>query len=173
MEKGKNKKLAKITGWVYQKLFKINDTPQKRALGLFREAKQRVVEEEYRQYFDYVKNFAETKLKKSNGEAESLSADEIRTIDFLMVPRAKRMMKIWGLVNLAYISGIAACAILVSPSFLWLLLGLVLNGSVIDETPDHMRNFLTKRRRALKYLKEKEAKENARQIEKNEIKAGG
>lgn len=34
MGKDKFKKLAKITGWVYQKLFKINDTPQKIALGL-------------------------------------------------------------------------------------------------------------------------------------------
>ena len=34
MKKEKNKKLAKIIGWLYQKFFKINDSPQKIALGL-------------------------------------------------------------------------------------------------------------------------------------------
>lgn len=128
---------------------------QKRALGLVREAELRVEKEKYEKYLDYVKKFAVEKLKKTEYEVSDLSADEIRAIDFLMAPRAKRTLKIYGLANLAYISGVTALAILESPLiFSWLIVLL------FNFNDDAIRKscFLKIRRAALEYLKLKESK---------------
>lgn len=137
---------------------------QRRALGLLKEIEWIVEKEKYEKYLGYVKKFAQKKLKKTENATAILSADEIRAIDFLMVPKAKRVMKIWGLANLAFISGISAAAIFADIGFLYLLCGLVVNYplawcNTYDERVGTELDFLRKRRAALEYLKKKEAEE--------------
>lgn len=141
---------------------------QRIALGLLKEVELSVEKEKYEKYLGYVKKFATKKLKMSESEIGALSADQIRAIDFLMVPKAKRVMKIWGLANLAFISAISAAAIFADIGFLYLLCALVVHYPLIrcntyyntyDERVGTELDFLRKRRTALEYLKKKEAED--------------
>lgn len=145
---------------------------QRRALGLLKEVEWSVEKEKYEKYLGYVKIFAKKKLKKTENATAILSADEIRAIDFLMVPSAKRVMKIWGLANLVYVSGISAAAIFADIGFLFLLSALVFNVPLAlcgehDERVSTELDFLRKRRIALEYLKKKEAEETELKTEGN------
>jgi len=148
---------------VAEKLVAVKDSEteiiRKVASGLVQEAELRVVQERFEKYLKIIKNFGGEKLKKTDDELSRLSEEEIKAIDFLIAPRAKRMTKIWGLVNLAYISGVVACAILINPVLWFCLVLLCLNGAALESGSEFNRmwDFLIIRRPALEYLKKKEA----------------